>query len=92
MCADDILLAFERLGVVCDISDVRLFVERYDADRDGKLGFWEFSNSLLPVDTLVRDDLERKRAQFDMSYETKEILRRTFRRLLDAETMIENLR
>lgn len=60
--ADDIHLAFERLGVVSDISDVRLFVERYDADRDGKLGFWEFANSLLPVETLIRDDLERRRA------------------------------
>ena len=67
-------------------------MERYDADRDSKLGFWEFSNSLLPIETLVRDDLERRRAQFDLSYETKELLRRTFRKLIDAETMIENLR
>jgi hypothetical protein len=59
---DDIFQGFERLGVVCDISDVKLLVERYDADRDGRLGFWEFSNSLLPVETLVRDDLERRRA------------------------------
>ncbi|CDW85848.1 ef hand family protein [Stylonychia lemnae] len=90
--SDEIFQGFERLGVVCDISDVKLYVERYDADRDNKLGFWEFSNSLLPVETIVRDDLERRRAQFDLSYETKELLRRTFRKLIDAETMIENLR
>ena len=90
--ADEIHSAFERLGVVCDLQDVKLFVERYDADRDGRLGFWEFANSLLPVDTLVRDDLERRRAQFDLSYESKELLRRVFRKLVDAESMVENLR
>jgi Ca2+-binding EF-hand superfamily protein len=67
-------------------------VDRYDADRDGKLGFWEFSNALLPVETLVRDDLERRRAQFEMGYETKEILRRVFRKVIDTETIIESLR
>lgn len=77
---------------MCDLQDVKLFVERYDADRDGRLGFWEFANSLLPVETLVRDDLERRRAQFDLSYETKEVLRRTFRKLVDSESMVENLR
>ncbi len=60
--AEELLGGFERLGVICDISDIRLYVERYDADRDQRLGFWEFSNSLLPVDTLVRDDLERRKA------------------------------
>ncbi len=77
---------------MCEIADVKLLVERYDADRDSRLGFWEFANALLPVETLIRDDLERRKASFDLSYETKELLRRTFRRLIDAETMIENLR
>ena len=60
--SNDLLFGFERLGVVCDIADAKLFVERYDADRDGRLGFWEFSNSLIPIDALIRDDLERKKA------------------------------
>ena len=85
-------IGFERLGVVCDEDDVKMYIERYDTDRDMRLGFWEFSNSLMPVETLIRDDLERRRAQFDFSFETKELLRRTFRKLIDAESMIENIR
>lgn len=46
---NEVLFGFEKLGVTCDISDARMFVDRYDADKDGKLGFWEFSNSLLPI-------------------------------------------
>ncbi len=69
-----------------------MYIERYDTDRDARLGFWEFSNSLMPVETLIRDDLERRRAQFDLSFETKELLRRTFRKIIDAESMIENIR
>ena len=90
--AEELLVGLERLGVICEISDLRLFVERYDSDRDQRLGFWEFSNSLLPVDSLIRDDIERKKAQFEMSYETKELLRRVFRKLIDAENVVEHLR
>lgn len=32
--ADDLFIGFDRLGVTCDIEDVKLFVERYDTDRD----------------------------------------------------------
>ena len=92
LAADDLKIGFERLGIVCSVDEVQMYIERYDSDRDKKLGFWEFSNSLLPVETLVRDDLERRRAQFELSYETKELLRRTFRKLLDAESIVENLR
>ncbi len=80
------------MGVVCDLNEARLVIERYDADRDGKLGFWEFANSLLPIDTLARDDLERRRAVWDISYETKELLRRVFRRIIDTESMLESIR
>jgi hypothetical protein len=37
------------MGIVADIADARLIIDRYDADKDGRLGFWEFSNSLLPI-------------------------------------------
>lgn len=30
--SNDFLYGLERLGVVCDIADARLVVERYDAD------------------------------------------------------------
>ena len=31
-------------------SEAELLVARYDADGDGKLSFWEFSNIFLPLD------------------------------------------
>ncbi len=86
------LYGLERLGVVCDITDSNLLVERYDADRDRKLGFWEFSNSLLPIDVLLRDDLERRKAVWDMGFDTKELLKRVFRKIIDAEGMMESIR
>ena len=86
------LYGLERLGVVCDIADAKLFVERYDGDKDGKLGFWEFSNSLMPIDAILRDDLERRKAVWDLSFETKELLRRVYRKLVDSEGMVESLR
>jgi hypothetical protein len=47
--ANEMLYGLEKLGVICDIADARMIVERYDADKDGKLGFWEFSNAILPI-------------------------------------------
>jgi hypothetical protein len=87
-----LLYGLERLGVVCDVADAKLVVDRYDSDKDGRLGFWEFSNALLPIDTLMRDDLERRKAVWELGYETKELLRRAFRKIVDAECMLESIR
>ena len=46
---NDLLFGLEKLKVSSDIQDARLLVDRYDADKDCKLGFWEFSNALLPI-------------------------------------------
>lgn len=88
----DLLYGFERLGVVTDIADAKLVVSRYDADKDNKLGFWEFSNCLMPVNTIMRDDLERKKAEWEIGYETKQILRRVLRLVIDTECIVENIR
>lgn len=90
--ANELLFGLEKLGIACDIHDARLIVDRYDADKDGKLGFWEFSNALLPIQPGLRDEIERKRAIWDISAETLDILKKTFRHLLDAEAMIEGIR
>jgi len=47
--ANEMLFGLEQMGVICDISDARMLIDRYDADKDGKLGFWEFSNAILPI-------------------------------------------
>ncbi len=69
-----------------------MVIDRFDSDRDGKLTFWEFSNALLPIDPLARDDIERRKAVWEISYETKETLRKILRKVLDTEISIESLR
>ena len=86
------LYGFERLGVKCDIADAKLLLARHDADLDSKLGFWEFANMFLPADNIVRDELERRKAVWEVGFETKELIRRHLRRLLDQEGIIEGIR
>jgi Ca2+-binding EF-hand superfamily protein len=57
---DEFLFGLDRLDVAVVPDDAILFYNRYDSDQDGKLGFWEFSNSLMPLDIRLRDDLENK--------------------------------
>ena len=61
---------------------VQLFVDRYDADKDGKLSFWEFSNAILPIDQFARDEIERRAPVWEVSDSTKEALRILFNKIL----------
>lgn len=90
--ANDLLFGLEQMGISCDIADARLIIDRYDADKDGRLGFWEFSNSLLPIYAGLRDDVEMRKAIWDISSETLELLKKTFRCIVDSEAMIEGIR
>jgi hypothetical protein len=90
--SSELLAGLERLGVTCNIEDVSLVIDRYDSDRDGKLSFWEFSNALLPIDAMSRDEIERRKAVWDVGYETKEILRRVFKKIIDGESRMESIR
>jgi len=80
------------MGVPSDIADARLIIDRYDADKDGRLGFWEFSNALLPIQSDLRDDVEMRKAVWEISSETLELLKKTFRCIVDSEAMIEGIR
>eukprot|EP00349_Pseudokeronopsis_sp_Brazil_P008002 CAMPEP_0202962946 /NCGR_PEP_ID=MMETSP1396-20130829/6962_1 /ASSEMBLY_ACC=CAM_ASM_000872 /TAXON_ID= /ORGANISM="Pseudokeronopsis sp., Strain Brazil" /LENGTH=115 /DNA_ID=CAMNT_0049683793 /DNA_START=876 /DNA_END=1223 /DNA_ORIENTATION=- len=77
------------MGVVLDIADAKLILERYDSDCDGRLGFWEFSCMLLPIEPIMRDQLERKKQYIELGYETGDLIRRLFRKLVDLESLIE---
>jgi hypothetical protein len=46
----------------------------------------------LPVDNILRDELERRKAVWDIGFETKELIRRHIRKLIDQESMIEGIR
>jgi hypothetical protein len=89
---NDVLFGLEKLGVPCELSDARMLIDRYDSDKDLKLGFWEFSNALMPIHSPLRDEIERRRAIFDMSTVTLDLLKKTFRKLIDTESMIEGIR
>lgn len=66
-------------------ADIQVFFSRYDADQDGRLGFWEFSNSLLPIDVRLRDELEQRQTTYELQFETKDLLKRVLRRAIDIE-------
>jgi Ca2+-binding EF-hand superfamily protein len=57
---EEFSFGLDRLDFILLPSDVKLFFERYDSDQDGKLGFWELSNSLLPIEIRQRDELENR--------------------------------
>jgi len=53
------------------------------------LGFWEFSNALLPVDIRYRDDVEQRQSTYEMSLQTRDLFKRVMRRAIDTEIQIE---
>lgn len=65
---------------------------RYDQDQDGKLGIWEFTNQLLPIDHGVRDEVEQRETAYELTFETREILVNVFRKCIDVEVEIEMIR
>ena len=69
-----------------------LLFDRYDADQDGRLGLWEFSNALLPIDTVLREEVENRRTCYDMCFETREKMISVFRKCVDAEMAVEQIR
>lgn len=83
---------FDKLGIVCEEADCRLLLARYDADEDLRLGFWEFANILMPIETTLREELERRAGIDDMSSETRMLLKTVFRHAIDAECMVESIR
>lgn len=80
-----------NLGCGCSISDAKLVILRYDADRDGCLCFWEFSNMFLPQDTKLRQELELKRNTTPLA-DSKSQLKRVLNDIVLAETMSEDIR
>ena len=52
------MFGLERLELGFLPKDVEKFFGRYDSDQDGRLGFWELSNSLIPLDVRQRDEVE----------------------------------
>ncbi len=68
-----------------------------------RLSFWEFQNALLPLDPMLRDELDR-RSRLDnaiagqvalmttMSMETFDTFKRVLRRSLETEVIVERLR
>ena len=91
----DLLYGYEKLGITCSKSDAALVRLRHDADEDGRLGFWEFANILLPIEPMLRDEAERRKPDTQgcpMSAETFEVIKTVLRQVLDAECAAEDIR
>lgn len=89
---EDFLFALDRLQIPVNPRDIGHMYRRYDSDQDGRLGFWEFSNALLPVDVRYREEVEQRQAAVTISPETMDLLKRVLRRAVEAEAQAEGLR
>ena len=69
-------------------------VGRYDSDEDMRLSFWEFANMILPIEAVLRDDMERRSRSREqgMSTETRMLFKTLIRQSIDAECMVESIR
>jgi hypothetical protein len=86
------MFGLDRLDIIVNPQNVELFYRRYDSDQDGRIGFWEFSNALLPIDFRYREEVEQREAGYEMSMETREAFRGVLRSSIDVETRVEHLR
>lgn len=89
---EEFTFGLDRLDFTLLPSDVKLFFDRYDSDQDGKLGFWEFSNALLPIDIRQRDELENRQQGYEMTYETKGLFKRALAKAIECEVQAEKVR
>jgi Ca2+-binding EF-hand superfamily protein len=55
---EEFMFGLDRLDIIVNPQNVELFYRRYDSDQDGRIGFWEFSNALLPIDFRYREEVE----------------------------------
>lgn len=82
---DEFRFGLDRLSINVDPRFMICLFNRYDSDQDGRIGFWEFSNALLPIDTRMREEIEARNQSYDMSYETRERMTNLLRKCLDVE-------
>ena len=46
----------------------------------------------MPIDVIMRDELEMRKGTRELGYETKELIRKAFRKIVDAENVLEMIR
>jgi Ca2+-binding EF-hand superfamily protein len=88
----DLVQGLQRLGVKVEDEDAVLLKERYDADQDGKLGYWEFAALFLPIEPMLRDSVERRQQERQMSRETLERLTKLLMVAVEFEATMEGIR
>ena len=76
---DEFLFGLDRMDLRISQEDAILFFSRYDSNESGKLGFWEFSNAILPIEIRLRDEVEQRTQPYDLSFETRGLLVRVLR-------------
>lgn len=82
-----------RMGLKeADSRSCSLIMSRYDADQDGRLGFWEFANIFLPVDPNQRREVENRNKIEKISEEAYQRVKNLLIELIQSEGKIEALR
>lgn len=90
----DVQTAMQNLGLSCTPRDAQLIVTRFDTDLDSKVGFWEFTNIFLPIDSAPRARLEARPSpnSKELSKETIRMVKKVLGSVVDAENMVEEIR
>lgn len=91
---NELVVGLERLDIACDSNDARLVISRFDSDEDSRLSFWEFANLVLPIQSNLRDDVERRERTRErvLSTEAQHLFKALLRQSIDAECMVESVR
>jgi hypothetical protein len=66
-------------------------MSRFDANMDGRLGYWEFSNMFMPQEPRHRRDLETRRAK-GMTVDVEHKIRAVIIAVMKAEERMEEIR
>jgi len=88
-------------GIYTVSEDVFLFVKRYDRNFDGRLGYTEFQDAIIPKSASLATTLQLRRAHYSIlrvprheyfSSYTRELFFKTLRVHFSVEASAENLR
>lgn len=88
---DNMLHAYQSLGVHLTYDNAKLLMKRYDNDRDGYITFTDICEIFKPKDPLLgkefktRSPFDHKSSEKNLSYKTLACLRTLFHKTLQVE-------
>jgi len=91
---DDVLEAFEVFGIYPTRDEAKLFLLRFDKNKDNKLNYAEYSEAFTPKDSKVAEILKNRSAKFPEGYyhrrdEFNALTHNAFARVLQLHLEVE---